>query len=274
MKTKSRLACLLIALAGLLLAAMPAFAGPTVTDAKTELAALVTKIQTKLRSGSPTVEALAPELREFDTLLAAHAGEKTDDVAQILYMKATLYTEVLNDESTGVRLLRQLQADFPASAAAKRAGGLLVGMDGDLAIGKPFPGFAEQDLDGRPLSPAALKGKVVLIDFWAVWCGPCVAELPNVVKAYEKFHAAGFEIIGISLDREGDRQKLLDFTKANKMPWPQFYDGQYWQNKLAVKYGVNSIPATYLLDREGNIAAKNLRGPALEAKLAELLGKK
>jgi peroxiredoxin len=257
----------------LLLAGSPAFAGPSAADPKAELSALVAQIRTKLSAGPLTAAALAPELRQFDTLLAAHAGEKSDDVAQILYMKATLYTEVLNDEATGVRLLRQLQADFPASAAAKRAAGLLAGLTGDLAVGKPFPGFAEQNLAGRPLSPAALKGKVVLIDFWAMWCGPCVDELPNVVAAYNQHHAAGFEILGISLDREGDRQKLVDFTKEHKMPWPQFYDGKYWQNKLAVKYGINSIPATFLLDRDGNIAAKNLRGPALEAKLAELLAR-
>ena len=113
---------------------------------------------------------------------------------------------------------------------------------------------------------------MVLIDFWATWCGPCVAELPNVLKAYEKHHAKGFEILGISLDK--DRKRLEDFTKLKHMTWPQYFDGLYWQNKLAVKYGVNSIPATYLLDGEGNIIAKNLRGEDLEAAVAKALAKK
>jgi peroxiredoxin len=247
-------------------------ATPVVGDAKAELSALVAQINAKLKAGPHTANALADEIRQFDALLTAHAGEKTDAVAQILYMKATLYTDIIHDDVTGLPLLRQVQADFPASAAAKRAAGLLARLTGEFAVGRPFPAFAVRDLDGHALSPANFKGKVVLVDFWAMWCAPCVKELPNVVQAYQKFHAAGFEIIGVSLDRQGDRARLVEFTRAHDMPWPQFFDGRYWQNQLAVQYGVHSIPATFLIDREGNIAAINLRGPALEAKLAALLG--
>src|SRR5206468_2602211 len=126
-----------------------------------------------------------------------------------------------------------------------------------LKVGAAFPDFDEKDLAGKPLSIANYKGKVVLLDFWATWCPPCRAELPNVIETYKKNHDKGFEIIGISLDK--DETKLKDFMKEKEMTWPQFYDGKFWQNKLAVKYGINSIPATYLLDTQGKIIAKNLR---------------
>lgn len=142
----------------------------------------------------------------------------------------------------------------------------------ELAAGASFPDFNEKDLDGKPLSVANYKGKIVLIDFWATWCGPCVHEMPNVLKTYEKYHDKGFEIIGISLDK--DKEKLVAFLKSNNVQWPQYFDGNGWQNKLAVQYGVHSIPSTYLLDREGKIIAKKLRGEALDAAVGKALAEK
>ena len=135
--------------------------------------------------------------------------------------------------------------------------------------GYTVPDFQVTDLDGKPLSVASYKGKVVMIDFWATWCGPCIQELPNLMKAYEKYHGKGFEIIGISLDNE--KEKLTTFIKEKNMTWPQYFDGKGWQSDLAAKYGVNSIPATYLLDKEGKIIAKGLRGDALEKALEPIL---
>ena len=125
---------------------------------------------------------------------------------------------------------------------------------------------------GQPFSIASHKGKVVLVDFWATWCGPCRAELPNVIAAYQKYHAKGFDIVGVSLDE--DKPQLLSFIKDQNMTWPQYFDGQRWENKLAVKYGIQSIPATFLLDGEGKIIGKNLRGDALEQALASALANK
>jgi peroxiredoxin len=186
-------------------------------------------------------------------------------------MKGLLYAQVFENEEKATETLKQVKADFPDTAVAKNADKALASfatqadakkIQRGLAPGSPFPDFDEKDLDGKPLSIANFKGKVVLIDFWATWCGPCVQELPNVLKAYEKYHDKGFEIIGISLD--SDKDKLTSFIKKNNVTWPQYFDGQGWQSKLGSKYGINSIPATYLLDKEGKIIGKGLRGEALE----------
>ena len=138
-----------------------------------------------------------------------------------------------------------------------------------LEIGQKFPDFNERDLNGTSLSVSGHRGHVTMIDFWATWCGPCRGELPNVTAAYQKNHARGFDILGISLD--SDRNQLVNFTQKSNMPWPQYFDGQGWNNKLAKKYNVRSIPATYLLDGRGVIIAKDLRGSALETAVANAL---
>ena len=249
-------------------------------DTKAQLRDLVAKIQAQLQAGKKSEADLAPYLKEFDTLLAEHKGEKTDDVAQILLMKAMLYVQVMDNADKGVELVKQLKQDYPETAPGKQADTILASIEKQaaakkiqaaLAVGTVFPDFNEKDLAGKPLSVANYKGKVVLVDFWATWCGPCVGELPNVLKTYEKYHAKGFEIIGISLD---DSKDALDkFIKDKGVSWVQFFDGKGWSNKLAAQYGVNSIPATYLLDGQGKILAKNLRGEALEAEVAKNLTK-
>jgi thiol-disulfide isomerase/thioredoxin len=249
-------------------------------DAKAQLRDLVSKVQAQLQAGKKSEADLAPYLTEFDNLLAEHKGEKTDDVAQILLMKAMLYIQVTDNADKGVELIKQLKQEYPDTAPAKQVDPILASIEKQaaakkiqaaLAVGTVFPDFNEKDLAGKPLSVANYKGKIVLVDFWATWCGPCVGELPNVLKTYEKYHSKGFEIIGISLD---DSKDALDkFIKDKGMSWVQFFDGKGWGNKLAAQYGVNSIPATYLLDGQGKILAKNLRGEALEAEVAKNLTK-
>jgi peroxiredoxin len=244
------------------------------TAAQTELQDLVTKIRAKMKEDKKTEADLADEIKQFDVLLEKHQGEKTDDVAHILMMKASLYGEVFKDEKKRDEIMEKLKHDFPDTETVKglAARAEAEKVSANLSPGKKFPDFEAKDTAGKPLSIAGYKGKVVLVDFWATWCPPCRGEVPNVVKTYEKYHDKGFEIIGISLDQ--DQQKLASYTKEQKMTWRQYFDGKGWGNKLAAKYGIQSIPATFLLDGEGTIIGKGLREEALGDAVAKALAKK
>lgn len=125
-------------------------------------------------------------------------------------------------------------------------------------------------MDGREVDLSKMKGKVVLIDFWATWCGPCVKEIPSLLKSYEKFHDKGFEIVGISLD--SDRAKLESFTKDKGMTWVQHYDGKGWKNEIATRFSIKSIPAMWLVNKKGIVVSTQVRGhldELLEKHLAE-----
>ncbi|NVO18443.1 MAG: TlpA family protein disulfide reductase [Bacteroidetes bacterium] len=138
------------------------------------------------------------------------------------------------------------------------------------AIGSMAPEITLNDTDGNPRSLSSLRGKVVLLDFWASWCGPCRKENPNVVKAYVKFHSKGFEVFSVSLDK--DRESWLKAIAADNLSWPNHVsDLKYWKSAGAAAYGVTSIPNAFLIDKEGRIVAKKLRGDALDQKLEELL---
>ena len=127
-------------------------------------------------------------------------------------------------------------------------------------------------LDGSKLDLSAMQGKYVLLDFWATWCGPCRAEMPSVVKLYQDKHADGFEIIGISFDT--DKQKVVAYTKEAGMTWPQYFDGKGWENDLGRKYGISSIPTTFLVDKKGVLRVINLRGKKLAERVDVLLKEK
>lgn len=138
-------------------------------------------------------------------------------------------------------------------------------------MGAKATDFTQNDLNGNPFTLSSLRGKYVLVDFWASWCGPCRAENPHVVKAYNELKGKNFEIVGVSLDYPGGKAVWADAVKKDGLPWIQVSDLKGWKNEVAVMYGINSVPQNLLIDPNGLIIAKNLRGEALTEKLKELI---
>jgi thiol-disulfide isomerase/thioredoxin len=177
-------------------------------------------------------------------MLVGFAANAADDRAR------SIANEILT-----LPVSEQLKAD---------AKGILRRLD---APGKPLD-IKFTALDGREVDLNHSQGKVVLVDFWATWCGPCVGELPHVKEAYQKFHARGFDVVGISFDQDG--KTLQHFLQTRDLPWPQYFDGQGWKNKFGVQYCIHSIPTMWLVDKKGNLRETNARND-LQGKVEKLL---
>ena len=187
-------------------------------------------------------DARAPALR----LTEAQALEEFDP-----NRASTIYQEVATDEDPEISRAAQTGLEMLAMRS------------------KPLE-LSFTALDGSKIDLAKLRGKVVLVDFWATWCPPCVEEVPELVKTYEKFHEQGLEIVGISLDK--DKDALEKFLKENKMTWPQYFDGGGWENKIAQRFKIQSVPTMWLLGRDGKLFDPAPRGrleKAIEAALAK-----
>ena len=139
----------------------------------------------------------------------------------------------------------------------------------DALVGKKAIDFNVKDLKGNDLSLEKYRGNVILLDFWAVWCKPCIAEMPNVKQVYEKYKDDNFQIIGISLDES--RNTLVGYLDKEGITWPQVFDGNGWKNDVAQMYGISAIPQMYLIDGEGVVRKSDVRGHALEPAVAELI---
>ena len=223
-----------------------------------------------------------PDLAGFDKLLAKHAGEKTDAVAQILYMKAMLYIQVLDNRTRARRSSGKSRRIIPTPAWQKRrqdagqdgqAGRGEKNPDAALAPGSAFPDFSEKDLSRQPHFRRRAQGQGRDGGFLGDVVRPVPrANCPTSSPPTRNSTRKGFDIIGVSLD--SDHDKLDAFLKQQDgMTWPQFFDGQGWSNKLAAKYGVESIPFTILVGADGKIIGTDLRGEALGARRERSFGK-
>lgn len=159
-----------------------------------------------------------------------------------------------------------LQSSEKGKELASRIKGMLSAEVGDMA-----PLFSIPDTEGKNVSLADYKGKYVLVDFWATWCAPCMAEMPNLKKANELYSNKNFTILGVSLDRPDSKDLWLKVIKRDGLTWTQVSDLKWWYSQAAFLYNVNSVPANFLIDPQGRIIAKNLSGEALQAKLAEVI---
>lgn len=288
MKTKTYLILIVAAFAAALapaINAQPATAGAKKSgDVRTEVRMLVMQIQQKLQTlggARPTEAQFAAELSQFDKIIADNPKADANDLAQILMMKSDFYVQVLGDFDAAAALVRRIKTDYPKTEAAVHTDAMLGQLEQSRAMraakealqpGAEFPDFSVADLNGKPLSLSQFKGKVVLVDFWATWCPPCVAEMPRIIATYQKYHDKGFEVIGISLDR--DKAELLKYIEKNKIAWPQHFDsGKAPGESLAEKYGAEAIPTTFLIGADGKIIAATTgpMGDALEEHLAKLL---
>lgn len=223
------------------------------------------------------------------SLAAVKADEQKEIVAEIgAVLKAT---QVLSNNELGIAYgaasaLEQAGNKKLAVEAYRSFGELFSKQKDDLLIsyGAKMLGAARRiDLpgntiklegklvDGSEFDWKAYRGKVVLVDFWATWCGPCIQELPNVKKHYTMYHDKGFDVVGISLD--SDRGRLEEFLSKNELPWKTlFQDGGGWDHPIASYYGVTAIPTVILVDKKGKVVSLNARGPELGRQLEELLG--
>ncbi len=179
-------------------------------------------------------------------------GGPSPNYSEVMPLYSTLAPAIQNSDNG---------KDYKASIEKLRA----------TAVGAVAPDFTQNDPAGKPVSLSSFKGKYVLLDFWASWCGPCRQENPNVVKAYNQYKNKNFTILSVSLDRPNGKDAWLQAIKDDGLAWNHVSDLQFWNNQAAKLYGVQSIPGNFLIDPTGKIVAKDLRGDELEQKLAQLL---
>ncbi|HJT74957.1 MAG TPA: TlpA disulfide reductase family protein [Chitinophaga sp.] len=206
-------------------------------------------------------------LKQRDTLKCAYIMHHPDS-----YISLETLTELAGElpVTQAMSLFKQLSPQIRNTAAGKRLSNELFEA-GLTSIGALAPDFTENDVNGQPVRLSDFRGKYVLLDFWASWCGPCRAENPNVVKVYNKYKDRNFTVLGVSLDQSGKKEAWLAAIQHDGLTWTQVSDLNYWNSRAAKLYNIRAIPQNFLIDPSGKIIATNLRGEALESEVARLI---
>lgn len=226
--------------------------------------ALFMKARTAFMNNRNNIDAALPALEEF-----AKAVPDDDRVPQILSAIASM----TRDKTKKAALEDRVLTDYPKSGAAESIKGQRRRAEG---VGKPFEIEFQDAVHGKTITMDDLKGKVVVIDFWATWCGPCIAEMPKMKQLYADYKEKGVEFIGVSLDapkEEGGLDALKKYVADNDIQWPQYYQGNGWESAFSRSWGINSIPAVFIVDAEGKLHSVEARGK-LEQMIPDLLKKR
>ena len=214
---------------------------------------------------------------EFITEKKAVLENNTDKMVSVIALSDLINDKVLKIEESEA-YYNSLSKDIQNSTVGESVQNYIAQLksqriaSGLASIGNKAPEFSAKTPDGKDLSLSETLGKYTIIDFWASWCRPCRMENPNVVNVYNQYHDKGLNIISVSLDKPDQRERWIQAIEKDKMDWYHVSNLQFWQDPIPRSYGVRAIPATFLLDENGIIIAKDLRGPALGAKIKELLG--
>ena len=211
---------------------------------------------------------------EYKTFEMDFIKENPSALISVLLLDKGIATRAIKAEDVQ-GIFDSFTPEMKETAAAKKISEQLDALkekakkDKATEVGAKAPEFTAPGVDGQQLALKDMLGKITLVDFWAAWCKPCRRENPNVVAVYKKYHAKGLNVVGVSLDRKAEDWKRA--IADDGLTWNHVSHVQYFNDPIAKLYNVSAIPAAFLLDENGVIVAKNLRGPALEAKVAELL---
>ena len=237
--------------------------------------AMVTMKLDSLRADSLSKQLQKPYeamVAQYSEVLAKKIKENPNSFASIMaiqQLRPEEYIEVYKILDKGLSERYPDNNDVKSYHGMVQQAEMMVARTEAIKVGSEAPELILPMPNNKDLALSSLRGKVVLVDFWASWCGPCRKELPNVKRAYEKYKKKGFEILGVSLDK--DRTAWLDAISSEGLTWPQVSDLKFWQSEACQIYAVQSIPYTVLIDKEGKIIATNLRGAELDKKLSEVL---
>lgn len=264
-----------------------AITGSAINDDDKKLKALTKPVDDQLALINAEYMKFTPQQRE-DKALMEDLGNRYDKASEGLtpikmafakanpksYIALTALTQLAGDPDQAVEAEKVFLTLSPQLKASKAGADLAQMFDAakKTAVGQMAMDFTQNDVNDKPVKLSDFKGKYVLLDFWASWCGPCRGENPNVVKAYNAYKDKNFTVLGVSLDNPGKKEDWLKAIEKDGLTWTHVSDLQGWNNAASKMYGVRGIPANYLIDPTGKIIAKDIRGEELQKKLAEVLG--